>query len=196
MKTLFPDNNITPKQHYLIHAPSQIKLLGPMVRHMCMRFESKHCFFKQWASKINLKNVCKSLIRHNQMYESCQNLSSFEHPIFSNECTLGPTSEISNISYLKEKMRAVLGNDEVNHAVSVKWINLNGNKYMREKSLIVSAVNSNDLPEFGLVRNIYVINSSLYCFEFQQHNTICYDRDYMAYNRDFKHGTSNGTDIC
>lgn len=130
------------------------------------------------------------------MYESCQNLSSFEHPIFSNECTLGPTSEISNISYLKEKMRAVLGNDEINHAVSVKWINLNGNKYMREKSLIVSAVNSNDLPEFGLVRNIYVINSSLYCFEFQQHNTICYDRDYMAYNRDFKHGTSNGTDIC
>ncbi|KAM3583191.1 uncharacterized protein V6R79_011079 [Siganus canaliculatus] len=51
MKNLFPDNNITPKQHYLIHAPSQIKYLGPMIRHMCMRFESKHCFFKQWASK-------------------------------------------------------------------------------------------------------------------------------------------------
>lgn len=54
MKNLFPDN-ITPKQHYLIHVPSQIKLLGPMVPHMCMRFESKHCFFKQWASKLNFK---------------------------------------------------------------------------------------------------------------------------------------------
>lgn len=38
VKTIFPDNNITPKQHYLIHAPSQVKLLRPMVRHMCMRF--------------------------------------------------------------------------------------------------------------------------------------------------------------
>lgn len=44
-KELFSENNITPKQHYLIHIPSQIKLLGPMLRHMCMRFESKHCFF-------------------------------------------------------------------------------------------------------------------------------------------------------
>ena len=180
MKNLFPDNNITPKQHYLIHVPSQIKLLGPMVRHMCMRFESKHCFFKQWASKLNFKNVCKSLIKHNQMYECCQNVSSSEHPIFSNDCTLGPISEIRNMSYLKEKTRAFLGNDEVNHAVSVKWINLNGNKYIREKSLFVSDVNS-DLPEFGLLRNIYVINSSLYCFEFMPYNTICYDRDYMAY---------------
>lgn len=194
VKKLFPDNNITPKQHYLIHTPAQIRLLGPMVRHMCMRFESKHCFFKQWASKINFKNICKSLIRHNQMYECCQNVGSFEHPIFSNEFTLGPTSEISNMPYLKEKMRAFLGNDEVNHAVSVKWINLNGNKYMREKSLILSAVSSNDLPEFGLVRNIYVINSSLYCFEFQQHNTICYDRDYMAYKIEIPN-TAQGTEL-
>ncbi|CAG5851037.1 unnamed protein product [Menidia menidia] len=181
MKNLFPDNNITPKQHYLIHAPSQIKLLGPMVRHMCMRFESKHCFFKQWASKLNFRNVCKSLIRHNQMYECCQNVSHSKHPIFFNECALGPTSEIRNMSYLKEKMRAFLGNDDINNAVSVKWINLNGNKYIQEKTLLLTSVNSNDLPEFGLVSNIYVINSSLYCFEFQQHNTVCYDRNYMAY---------------
>ena len=46
-KQLFPDTNIIPKQHYLLHLPSQIKALGPTVRHMCMRFESKHCFFKQ-----------------------------------------------------------------------------------------------------------------------------------------------------
>ena len=29
--------------------------------------------------------------------------------------------------------------------------------------------------------NIYVINSSLYCFELQQHTTVRYDRNYMAY---------------
>ena len=107
------------------------------------------------------------------MYECCQNANSFEHPIFS--------SELSNMPYLKEKNRAFLRNEEVNHAVPAKWIILNGNKYIREKSLFLSAVNSNDLPEFALVRNIYIINLSLYCLESQQHNTICYDRDYMAY---------------
>ncbi len=64
-KDLFSDYNITPKQHYLIHVPSQIKLLGPMLRHMCMRFESKHCLKKKKrVSKVNLQNVCKSLIKH------------------------------------------------------------------------------------------------------------------------------------
>ena len=153
MKKLFPDNNIIPKQHYLIHAAFQIKQLGPMIRHMCMRFESKHCLFKRWASKSNFKNICKSLIRKNQMYECCQTVCS-EHPIFANECVLGPTSEISNMSYLKDKMKAFFGNYKVNHAVSVRWISLNGNKYIQDKSLVISSINSSNLPEFGLVRNI------------------------------------------
>ncbi|XP_051797996.1 uncharacterized protein LOC110970637 [Acanthochromis polyacanthus] len=180
MKRIFPDNNITPKQHYLIHVSSQIKNLGPMVRHMCMRFESKHCFFKQWVSKVNFRNVCHSLIRHNQMYECCQNLSSAEHPIFSSECILGPTSEVKNMPYLREKVRAFFGNYQISHAVSVKWLNLNNNKYISGKTLIANAV-SHNLPEFGLVQNIFVINSSLYCFELQPYTTICFDRDYMAY---------------
>ena len=184
VKNLFPENNITPKQHYLIHVPSQIKLLGPMIRHMCMRFESKHCFFKQWATKDNFKNVCKSLVKHNQLYESCQNANSNEHPIFSNMCNLGPVSEVKNLPYLKEKARVFLGRDDIQHAVSVKWIILNGNKYICDKTLIVTTVSANNLPEFGLVRKIYVINSSLYCFEFQQQNTVCYERDYMAYKID------------
>ena len=54
------------------------------------------------------------------------------------------------------------------NAVSVEWINLIGNKYTREKTLLVTAVNSNDLPEFGLVSNIYVINSSLYFKLYQE----------------------------
>lgn len=80
-KLLFPDSNIIPKQHYLLHLPSQIKALGPVVRHMCMRFESKHCFFKQWALKSSFKNICKSLVKHNQLYE-CSHDVYETHPIF------------------------------------------------------------------------------------------------------------------
>lgn len=180
-KDLFPDSNITPKQHYLIHVPSQIKLLGPMLRHMCMRFESKHCFFKKWVSKVNFKNVCKSLIRHNQMFECCQNVNSSNHPIFTSECVLGPVSEVKNMPYLKGKVKDYFGVDQIDHAVSVKWITLNGNKYICEKTLLACMADSTSLTEFGLVKNIYVINSSLYCFECQRYSTVCFDRDYMSY---------------
>ena len=36
------DQNFTPKQHYLIHLPSQIFKFGPLVRAWAMRFEAKH----------------------------------------------------------------------------------------------------------------------------------------------------------
>jgi len=107
-KELFPERNFTSKQHYLIHLPSQIKSLGPMVRHVCMRFESKHCLFKQWASKLNFKNICKSLISQNQIYESCQNVDPSLHPIFSNEREMGPVSEIQDLQYLQGKLRDLL----------------------------------------------------------------------------------------
>ena len=34
--------DITPKQHYLVHSPSQILKFGPLVRVWAMRFEAKH----------------------------------------------------------------------------------------------------------------------------------------------------------
>lgn len=96
MKWLFPKNNITPKQHYLIHIPEQIKEWVQCCD-TCMRFESKHCFFKQWSSKLNFKNVCKSSVKHNQMFEICENTSRENHPIFSKDVLMGPASEVENL---------------------------------------------------------------------------------------------------
>lgn len=180
-KKLFTECNITPKQHYLIHLPSQIKSLGPMVRHMCMRFESKHCLFKQWALKLNFRNICKSLINQNQIYENCQNVDPSLHPIFSNEREMGPVSEIKDLQYLQGKLRDFLGYDEVNHAVSVKWLMINGNKYITQKSMILAKVMNGNMPEFGLVKNIYLVDSSLHCLEYQPFQTMHFDRNVMAY---------------
>ncbi|XP_034057976.1 uncharacterized protein LOC117536966 isoform X2 [Gymnodraco acuticeps] len=179
-KQLFPDKNVTPKQHYMLHLPTQILSLGPLTRHMCMRFESKHCFFKQWSSKLNFKNVCKSLVNHNQLLECCQNEMGIEHPIFLHEKELGPVSEVTNKEYITAKIRDFLGIDGIQHAISVKWLILNGNKYISGKSLIIT--NANDtVPIFGLIKNIYVIDSSLYCFEHQLYETVCFNKDLLAY---------------
>lgn len=186
-KELFPDHSVTPKQHYMIHLPSQIKSLGPMVRHMCMRFESKHCFFKQWASKLSFKNICKSLIKQNQLYESCQNVDTVMHPIFSNEREMGPVSEVKDLQYLCGKLRDFLGFSEVNHAVSVKWLVIHGNKYVTQKSMIFAKVQNDHMPEFGLVKNIFLVESKRYCLEYQPFQTICFDKNVMAYQVEVPH---------
>lgn len=67
-----------------------------------MRFESKHRFFKKWSSKLNYKNVCKSLVNHSQVVES---VHSHTNEIFAHEKELGPVSEVSNLEYVNSKMR-------------------------------------------------------------------------------------------
>ncbi|XP_061747842.1 uncharacterized protein LOC133549871 [Nerophis ophidion] len=141
-KQLFPDLNIIPKQHYLLHLPSQIKALGPTVGHMCMRFESKHCFFKQWAIKSSFKNICKSLVKHNQLYECSQNVHD-KHPIFCNDIEIGPTSEVKNVHYIEGKIKQFLGIEQVEHVVCAQWIAQYGNKHTCGKSLVISNVFNN-----------------------------------------------------
>lgn len=178
-KELFPDTNIIPKQHYLLHLPSQIKALGPTVRHMCMRFESKHCFFKQWALKSSFKNICKSLVKHNQLYECSQNVQE-KHPIVSRELEMGPVSEVKNVQYIEGKMTDFFGIEKVEYVVSVPWIMQCGNKFTPGKSLAITNVISGT-PEFGLVKNIYIVNSSMYCFECQPLSTVGWSDQYLAY---------------
>ena len=38
---------LIPKQHYLVHYPSLMLLLGPLVNFMCLRCEAKHKYFKK-----------------------------------------------------------------------------------------------------------------------------------------------------
>ena len=178
-KKLFPEANILPKQHYLLHLPSQIKALGPAVRHMCMRFESKHCFFKQWALKSSFKNICQSLVKHNQLYECSQNVQE-KHPIFSSELEVGPVSEVKNVRYVEGKVKDFFGIEEVEHVVSIPWIMQYGNKFTCGKSLAISNV-IDGIPEFGLVSKIYIVNSSLYCFECQPLSTVGWNNYYLAY---------------
>lgn len=70
-KIAYPSARILPKQHYLVHLPSQIMMFGPLIRSWCMRFEAKHSFFKDMARRIkNFKNLPLSLAERHQSMES------------------------------------------------------------------------------------------------------------------------------
>lgn len=46
-KQLFPEKNLLPKHHFMIHYPRSIRYIGPILHTWCMRYEAKHNFFKQ-----------------------------------------------------------------------------------------------------------------------------------------------------
>lgn len=179
-KELFSEANVIPKQHYMLHLPSQIISLGPLIRSMCMRFEAKHSYFKQWASKLNFKNVCKSLANHNQFLECCQNEIGIEHPIFASERESGPVSAVKNFDYVKRKVKDFLGVEVMQSVVSVKWYILNGNKYISGKSMIIVDVDD-AFPVFGLIKDIFVIDSSYVAFEYQRYETLNLSPELLAY---------------
>lgn len=46
-KKLYPQKNLLPKHHFLIHYPRCIQKIGPVLHSWCMRYEGKHNFLKK-----------------------------------------------------------------------------------------------------------------------------------------------------
>lgn len=84
------------------------------------------------------------------------------------------------MEYITAKIRDFWGIAGIQHAFTVKWLILNSNKYISERSLIITNANET-VPVFGLTKNIYVVDCSLYCFEYRLYETLGFNRDILAY---------------
>lgn len=65
-KMLYPQKNLLPKHHFLIHYPRCIQKIGPVLHSWCMRYEGKHNFFKKQLK--SFKNITKTLAKQQQNY--------------------------------------------------------------------------------------------------------------------------------
>lgn len=65
-KKIFPQSNLIPKHHFLVHYPFMMLQTGPLVHSWCMRFEAKHMYAKKLAGVVScFKDICKTVaIRH------------------------------------------------------------------------------------------------------------------------------------
>lgn len=98
--TLFPDKNLLPKHHFMIHYPRCIRNIVPLVHIWCMRFKAKHfIFFKQ---SINFfKSLTKTLVKIHQSHVALNwETFNFQRPQY------GPVKElnISMFSMLKQPL--------------------------------------------------------------------------------------------
>src|SRR5277367_6564447 len=88
---LFPNNRLRPKHHFLIHYPRCIRLVGPLIRFWCMRFEAKHNFFRRLSHIVcNFRNISKTMAMRHQMMQ-CYNIYS-RKSIDSHALEVGPGS--------------------------------------------------------------------------------------------------------
>lgn len=62
-KNLYPEYPVIPKQHYMLHYPSQITRLGPLIQSWNMRQESKLSFIKRVSHRRNYKNICLAVAK-------------------------------------------------------------------------------------------------------------------------------------
>lgn len=65
--SVFPQEKLIPKHHFVEHYPKLIKAFGPLVSLWTMRFEAKHHFFKKIVRQTScFCNILKSMARKHQ----------------------------------------------------------------------------------------------------------------------------------
>lgn len=70
-KKVYPNARILPKQHYLVHLPTQIMMFGPLIRTWCMRFEGKQSYFKNMARTIKFQELTTVFSTKTSEYGRC-----------------------------------------------------------------------------------------------------------------------------
>ena len=187
-KELFPEKNITPKQHYLLHIPGMIRLLGPMTRSACFTFESAHRYFKDLAGKQNFKNLPLSLAKRHQ-FEDCCNFGDADecpssHPLFATERKYAGLREVSaeKLTYLQQRFKefGILPGIQLQKAHTATSVVLHGTTYKKPCILAVGVSGDPHLPLFGELQKIWVVGTYIY-FETLLLDTDALDYAHQAY---------------
>ena len=161
-KTIFPNENLKPKHHFIQHYPQQMKAVGPLVLCCTIRFESKHKYFKSIMQKTkNFKNVCKSL------GESCQLEQAYQlagHQMCQAEIELNDTYLLTSVEVSKHEQEYLSQHLETPlHTVrATNKVVIYGLDYKLEQFL----VKKHDLvPQFSQICKIVVDTGIMFLVE-------------------------------
>ncbi|XP_056120086.1 uncharacterized protein LOC130097313 [Rhinichthys klamathensis goyatoka] len=171
-KKLFPERNLLPKHHIMIHYPQCIRKIGPILHTWCMRYEAKHKFFKTQLK--SFKNITKTLAKKHQF---C--IATYWESFSQYRLSLGP-GKMLELSELKcgQEIASKLGVVMSEAVYSVKWIKHHGTEY-RPDFIICTEV-ACEMPVFCKIKTIAVKDENvLLCGTLME--TICFDDHYHAF---------------
>lgn len=195
---LFKDvfkQNITPKQHYLVHLPTQILKFGPTVRAWAMRFEAKHQTFKKIPKVTkNFKNLPKTLSERHQSGIRADSIpladdDASDHPLFRGVFTVGRGSTSSrvledrdreDVARYIERFYPTFG--ELSEAIifQVGSVTIHGTCYKAHLNTILLAEMAHSLPVFAPLMNIWVCETYVF-FGLKLYETVEFASSLHAY---------------
>lgn len=153
-KRLYPHKNLIPKHHFMVHYPSCIRKIGPLIHQWSMRCEAKHKVFKNTIK--NFKNITKSLAKKHQLL-----IAGHWDTLPANKVEYGP---LKSISLDKDDDDgddfADFHNVDPKDMFSANWVKISGTEY--RTGLIVCSEFKEELPVFCKISKILVINSVIY----------------------------------
>ena len=159
--TVFPNNKLRPKHHFIEHYPYFIQKFGPPVECWTIRFEAKHSFFKKVVRDANnFKNILLTLAsRHQLMLAHYLEMPS----LFKPETETAKVSDLC-LDVLDTAVRQAIWNrfGDVGTVGLTPNIFLNGTKY--SKGMILSAGSTSGLPDFGRILEICIVLANHVCF--------------------------------
>ena len=161
----------------MVHYPQQIIRHGPLIRSWTMRHEGKLNFFKQASKSSNFKNITLSLARRHQLWLLYQFQTS---SLLDNEIIRGPIIRCNQLCEEETKTQTLMKNhltschiNDQSLITRLKWIKVNGLKYLLNNAYLVTAVEE-DEPTFSKLTDIVLVDSSIILVFYYKHCNTTY----------------------
>lgn len=178
--SVFCLSSLQPKFHYMIHYPRLISMYGPLRHLWCMRFESKHQYFKSVISSLgNYINVTSTMACRHQMRQ-CWEFTSPDI-LQCNPLSLAKT-RIMPISHLPSDLRSVIATRLRTDIAENELINTTSKllkdhvTYSVDSCLICSVVEQEEIPVYFQVKQIVLFRDTwllcgrlCFCDRFYRH---------------------------
>lgn len=150
-KMLYPQRNLLPKHHFMIHYPSSIRKVGPLLYLWSMRFEAKHKVLKNYFK--NFKNLTKSIAKKHQRaiafhWETLPLQTKEYGPIKLFD--LNNMIAVVNI-HLLETSKEVY---------ATSWVKINGIEY--RSGLVIWTAMNDDMPVFCEICDVLLVEDSVF----------------------------------
>lgn len=186
LKSVFGDV-ITPKCHYLIHYARLIEMFGPLRLLWCMRFESKHQYFKTLSRNCrNFMNIATTLSNRHQFRQCWE---------FSNKSLLGEFENVFGKSVttpflslpleLQQALTVYCGFSEVDSAKKafqrVSEVIVNSVKYCVRDVFVIDVLHSEKIPLFWQIKYIFNIDT-MWVFCGKILIPLLYDNHFHSYS--------------
>lgn len=179
---LYPEINITPKMHTLLHFPDQMRNFGPLRLHSTFRFESKNGSLKNIKYK-NFKNICKSVSYKEELLMLAKR---FDSNCLIRDDVINKGIEFIGVSGFENDEVCPLSHKDLKICSEIK---LNGFTYNQSVFLILKDDLDNKNESIGKITNLFILDETRPAFRVTMYKII----DFVTNKNCYKVAKTNIT---